>query len=474
MNMLENLAEARIAIKNKTAEIFQSNELSQLARKTKFIRRSTSILQAKDFVDLMTASSVDPKSIPLEMLCSILRELNPAANMKKQSLMERINQPEATAFLKAVFEKSLKQAITNIVECIPPDILESFSNVYLEDCSECALNEELQEEFKGSGGAASKSSVKLDFIYEIKQRNIIEVGLRDRKTPDQKLAQQNLKIIKKGDLMIRDLGFFDADVFKNFNEIGAFFLSRLSASAHVYLNKDDKEPLDLARYIDKHFPDSSVIDIRVYVTAKKLPCRLIAYRVPEELAEKRRMEANRESKKKGRKQNQATINRLDFTFFITNVPNDIWEPEVVGTVYSVRWQIELIFKNWKSSLQIHYLKGINPDRIRCLLYAKLITIVIINIIYKFAAWFAQKLEREISLHKLVNWLKISNRLCVIILKGFSKAIFDSLVREIPKTLSKDKRKLKTTLEALEMRLDYLALYANSNNKNIKYQYFKIA
>lgn len=38
----------------------------------------------------------------------------------------------------------------------------------------------------------------------------------------------------------------------------------------------------------------------------------------------------------------------------------VWGAEIVGTVYTVRWQIELIFKNWKSQLQINYLKGINP------------------------------------------------------------------------------------------------------------------
>lgn len=472
--ILDNLTEIWTTIKKKTAEIFLPNELSILARKNRFIQRSNSLLQAKDFVDLMTATSCDPKAVSLEMLCSTLRELTPEVDMKKQSLMERVNRPEAAAFLRSVFKKCLKQSLTNIVECIPPDIFEQFSNVYLEDCSECALNEELQEEFKGSGGGASKSSVKLDFVYEIKQRNIIEIGLRDRKTPDQKLAQANLKIIKKGDLMIRDLGFFDADVFKAFDEIGAFFLSRLSASAYVYLNKEDKEPLDLARYINKEFMNSSVIDIKVYVTAKKLPCRLIAYRVPKELAEKRRREANKEAKKKGRQQSQANINRLDFSFFITNILECVCKAELIGTIYSVRWQVELIFKNWKSSLQIHYLKGTNPNRIRCLLYSKLITIVIINIIHKFAAWYAQKLGREISLHKLVNWLKISNRLCIIILKGFSKAIFDSLVREIPKTMSKDKRKLKTTLEALEMGLEYLALCPNKNNEYVENQHVKAA
>ena len=83
-------------------------------------------------------------------------------------------------------------------------------------------------------------------------------------------------------------------------------------------------------------------------------------------------------------------------------------------------------------------------------------------------------QKVLSLHKLVNWLKIRDRLCAIILKGFSKAIFDSLVREIPKTMSKDKRKLKTTLEALEMGLEHLTLYANINNEIIEDQYVKTA
>src|SRR4029077_10036682 len=291
MSFLDNFAGTWAAIKKKTAEIFQPNELSILARKNKFIQRSTSLLQAKDFVDVMTAASIDPKAVPLEGLCSSLRGLNSEANLTKQALMERINQPKAVAFLKDVYEKASEHALTNIIENISPDLFEPFSNVYIEDCTECALNELLQDEFKGSGGGGSKSSVKIDLIYELKQKNIIKINLTDRRTPDQKLSQQNLKIIKKGDLMIRDLGFFCAAVFKTFNEIGAFFLSRLPASVCVYLNKEDKESLDLAKYINENFPYDSIVDMpQVYVTAEKLPCRLVAYRAPKELAEKRRME----------------------------------------------------------------------------------------------------------------------------------------------------------------------------------------
>jgi hypothetical protein len=69
---------------------------------------------------------------------------------------------------------------------------------------------------------------------------------------------------------------------------------------------------------------------------------LIAYRVPQELSDKRRREANKEAQRKGQAPKAKTLNRLDFTFFLTNVPKEIWQAEVIGTIYTVRWQIELI------------------------------------------------------------------------------------------------------------------------------------
>jgi hypothetical protein len=458
MKMFDSLVNVWTNIKNKISEMFQPTELSKLARKNKFIQRSTSLLQGKEFVDLMTAASIDPQVIPLEVLCSILREQNPEVDLAPQSLMERINRPESAAFLKTIFQKTLEKGMEDIIEKTPPELLARFDNVYIEDCTECTLNEELQDKFKGSSGGASKASVKIDLIYEIKRKNIFSIDLVDRRSPDQKLAKKHLDIIKNGDLWIRDLGFFDVTVLKIIAESGAYFLSRLHASANVYFNKEDESPLDLAEYLNRHYPNDAVIDLQVFVTAEKLPCRLVAYRAPKEIAEKRRRAANMEAKKKGRMQKEANKNRLDFTFFITNVPKDVWKADVVGTIYTVRWQIELIFKSWKSALKIHYLKGTNEYRIKCLLYGKLISIAVMNLIYKLADWHAQKIGREISLHKVINWLKVDNKLAVIVLKGFSWKLFNLLMREVSKTLCKDKRKRKTTEDALNEGIHYCDLY----------------
>lgn len=470
--MSDTLVEQWVGIKNRISDIFHPSEIASLARDTKFIQRCTSRLRGLEFVELMTTTSMDPEAVPLEGLCAALRKNHPNADLTPQSLMERINRPEAASFLKAIFELALKKALKCTLEHVPADLLKSFNRVLIEDCSECALHEALQKDFKGSSGGASKASVRLDLIYEIAQLNIINVELTDRRCPDSKLAKANLHMVEKGDLWIRDLGFFDGSVLKQLGEKGAYFLSRLPSSVHVYLDKEDKHPVDLARHINIHYPYDAVVDLKVFITVEKLPCRLVAYRAPQEVAEKRRREAHKEAIKKGRTQKQTNIDRLDFTFFITNVSKEIWGAEVVGTVYTVRWQAELTFKIWKSSLKIHYLKGTNPDRIRCLLYGKLILIVMMNLIYKFAARRAQALGREISQHKVVNWLKVDSKLAIVVSKGFGRAFFDLLIKEIPKTLSKAKRNRKTTEEALEKGIHYCDLYEclkieNGENQGVK-------
>jgi len=49
--------------------------------------------------------------------------------------------------------------------------------------------------------------------------------------------------------------------------------------------------------------------------------------------------------------------------------------EIIST-YKLRWQIELIFKTWKSNLNIHKVKPVKQERMECQLIAKLIWILL--------------------------------------------------------------------------------------------------
>ncbi len=102
------------------------------------------------------------------------------------------------------------------------------------------------------------------------------------------------------------------------------------------------------------------------------------------------------------------------------------------------------------------LKGTRPQRIECFLYGRLTVIIILTMICGYASWHACKyLKKEISSHKLINWLKRKDRLAKAIRSGCLEELFDELRKDISKRLCKQKRKRKTTRQLLEEGIPYM-------------------
>jgi IS4 transposase len=121
----------------------------------------------------------------------------------------------------------------------------------------------------------------------------------------------------------------------------------------------------------------------------------------------------------------------DIGFYVTDVPEKIWEAEVVGTVYRLRWQIELTFKDWKSLMNIHILRGTRKERVGCFLYGRLISVVVATIICGFASWYAYEyLKKEVSFHKIISWLRRKDRLAMAIRSENPSEFLGDLIRNI--------------------------------------------
>ncbi|MCK4486253.1 MAG: transposase [Desulfobacterales bacterium] len=155
-------------------------------------------------------------------------------------------------------------------------------------------------------------------------------------------------------------------------------------------------------------------------------------------------------------------NWLHFGFYVTNVERDVWSAKVIGTIYRIRWRIELIFKSWKSLLRLHVLKGTRPERIRCFLYGRLITVTIMTMLYAYANWYAEHIhKREVSAHKLYNWLKRRNRIGKAIFSGIMDILITTLNRDILRNC-KQKRKRKTSLELIVEKVPYMESFDQNN------------
>jgi hypothetical protein len=92
-----------------------------------------------------------------------------------------------------------------------------------------------------------------------------------------------------------------------------------------------------------------------------------------------------------------------WNLFITNVPQTIWQPQTVLRVYPIRWQVELRFTSWKSSLHVATLKTTKEDTALCYLYGRmLLTLLNDALCPQRRATLWMKRRRQLSLLKLVR------------------------------------------------------------------------
>lgn len=436
--------------------LFEKDKLNKISKETGFVKRQSATLTPPDFLQLMTTELLKEPTLSYGGLCDCLKTLNPEVSLTSQGLEDRVNRPESVEYLRRIFEEAMNLTIQPICQNISSELLNPFPQIFLQDSTQFTLNEQLAHQFKGAGGSGTKAGCKLDVVYELKNQKITHLQMSKATIPDQSRASDFLDWIEENELIIRDLGYFALDALQECQNKKAYFLSRLLQCTDVYLRPDSPEPINLCNYANKNSLNSSVIELSVFIgKSARIPVRLIMYRSPQSIVSRRRQEAIKNAKKKGRTPSKEYLALLEFTLFITNVPASIWSAEVVGTIYRIRWQIELRFKEWKSLLSIHILKGKKPERILCWLYGRLICLLIITELCSWAKWYALvSLQREISFDKTIKWFNRSGRLAQALQQNTLSLLMEDLKNNM-KPLCKQKRTRKTTLELIDSHIPYL-------------------
>ncbi len=448
----QNMLHSTPAILSICEDIFNSEMCHQLARSSGFIQRSSSKIKGHEFVKALVLPSYGLSEESLSGLCDRMREFNFQADISSSALAQRINTKAAVRFMRECFERTLKCVREKLEKqyCALEGTLKTFNNVYIQDSTVFEINKKLARFFPGTNRgkrqneSSLKSQMKIDLIHNFTTGQIAELQIYEGKLPDQALTGKIEKIIEANDLFLRDLGYFKIQSLKNIDESKAYFLTRFPAHVKVYLNPDDKDPIDLATYLSKHFKEFSAIDLNVWISEERLQVRLIAYRVPKDISADRRRKAHKEAKGRGRTLSKEKLAQMDFSLFVTNIPANILSVKVIGTVYRLRWEIELIFKTWKSQLKIDVLQGVCLQRILCLIWGRLCMVILIaHITAGFLNLAKRLIEAELSQIKLVNYLIRNGSLCKAVQSQTLQNLEMKIILDLPRRLIKDKRSRKT-------------------------------
>src|SRR5258707_15070598 len=106
-------------------------------------------------------------------------------------------------------------------------------------------------------------------------------------------------------------------------------------------------PLELGRVLGKEA--GPLLEKRMVLgTDERVAARLIAVRMPDAIVTERRRQARAVAKQRGSTPSHAHLTLLAWNLFITNVSGTVWPAQTIGKAYALRWQVELVFKAWKS------------------------------------------------------------------------------------------------------------------------------
>jgi len=329
-------------------------------------RKFTAMSLAKTFILGFLAKADASDEDLARMAVQVGADVTPQA--VEQRYTQRLEQ-----FLKGLFEKALEKMVGSNKALAP--ILERFTSTILQDSSTIVLPDEMKEQYPGNGGSygGGQSALKLQVEWDLRSGALAHVQIEAGRSPDGATTRQQARR-GKGSLRIADLGYFDLDVFAEMSQHEEYFLSRLQYTTG--LMELNGSAVELAKWLPQQtgkFIDQTMLAGK----QKRLPCRVIAWRLPKEQAARRRHKLRQEYKNTCCKEPSA--NRLalcDWTILVTNVPNALMSPEEAVILYRARWQIELLFKRWKSLGLVALLQGSTTVRQMVKVWARLLAVLV--------------------------------------------------------------------------------------------------
>lgn len=372
-----------------TMQDLLTTQADELAAQCGFVQRRRKITGAnfaQTVVFTALADSDAPKSRSQVIAAAV------GLNASRQALDKRFD-ARGAAFLRELLRVAVAEMVATPV-VLP--LLQRFTAVEVLDSSVVALPDGLANLYRGgrSGHGSTpspKASVKLTVGLDLNSGTLRGPELSAGRAGDLK-APLAAVAPPVGGLQLADLNYFDLKKFARWHECGAFWLSRLKSGPKVHDAQGRR--LDLVAFLQAAGGADVDVDILLGGT-QRLACRLIARPVPAEVAELRRRRLLAKCADRGNRPSVLSLALCDWTILVTNVPRTLLNVTEAVALGRLRWQIELIFKLWKSGGGIDEYRSSKPQSALCEIYGKLLAQVVRHWVIVVGAWS----QRDRSLTK---------------------------------------------------------------------------
>ena len=388
-----------MSIVTQVTELLQGlleESMDRLARETGCVKRERKFTGSTLLSSLVLTVARNPKPKPRDYQ-STAAQLG--VDVTENAITQRFTS-ELLKFLEAALKRVLSHVLTT--DAPPIELLERFPQVVIGDSTTVTLPDEYAAQFPGCGGShgSGKAALKIQVLWDLRHGRLHTL-LEPGRASDAKSLITDVPL-PAGSLSIFDLGYFSLDRFERVEQAAGYWLSRLQHGTTVY--DAAGKPVALRKFLAKN-AHRGVVDVRVQLGEKRLPCRLLAMRVSPEIAARRRRKIRDKARDHGSKASQEYLDLQQWTIYITNCPPSLLTWKEVVVLYRARWQIERLFKLWKSYNRLAD-RDTEATAARQLaeIYVKLIAVIIQHGILLLTVWLDGRRSRWRAAANLRDWI----------------------------------------------------------------------
>ena len=353
--------------------------LDQLGRQAGVIRRQRKFTGASLFrtivLTLMRAPS--PRTDHFVSTAAMLH-LGVTGRAIEKRFDERL-----VIFLRRGLERTIEHALA--ADPARVALLEKFTAVEIQDSTSITLPDIYADQFPGRGGksGSGKSAVKIQLAYDLRSGRVGKLEFQPGR--DSELSGEDPDApVRPGSLLIRDLGYFSLPRFRRWGRGGAYWISRWQPGTSV--STADGGPLDLLEYC-----------AGAGEVAHRRPGPARGRGTPALPTDRRAgaaggrgaapPEGSREGAeaRHGAEPEAAGDVRLDD--LLDQLPARVADLEGGRRALPGRWQIELMFKLWKSHNHLAASRGAWTAVERmAMFWAKLVVVILQHWLLLTSAW----------------------------------------------------------------------------------------
>lgn len=394
----------------------------ELEREVGFVQRSTAKLDGPTFATMAVLSWMADADVSYSQLQQ--RAATLGVVVSAQAIAQRFG-PGSVRLLRQLVEEGAGHVLVS--EPSQQEVFARFAGVYLQDGTIISLPESLKQDWPGCGGStpeAGVSSLRVQARLDLARGGLAGLWLQAGREHEASGAATETPL-GAGSLWDVDLGYFTLARMKRMTACGEYWECPAKAGM-VYLDHRGVS-FDLQTLLETYAGGRDTLDMEVQLgTRERVAARLIAQKLPQELAQQRR-ERSRQSvtmaakgvqrlgrnthtaakaatrKRLRRKPGRARLKLLDWTIIVTNVPSCLLSAQEALLLLRCRWQMELLWKLWKQWMHLDTWRSANPERILTEILAKLLACLFQQWLTVLGCW--QRPDRSmVKAHQVVAWL----------------------------------------------------------------------